>query len=110
MDVRYFKEKLLQMESDLISEMEINNLTGSKNTVHLDQQSVGRLSRIDAMQAQQMALESQRRREVQLLSIRAALRRIDNDDYGYCFSCGNNIDPKRLDINPFTTSCIECAK
>lgn len=109
MNFSYFKEKLIKMESDLISEMEINNFTGSKNTVHLDQQSVGRLSRMDAIQAQQMALESQRRREVQLAAVRAALHRIENNDYGYCLSCGDDINPKRLDINPCVVKCIKCA-
>ena len=59
------------------------SLKTSAATVMLDQNSVGRLSRMDAIQLQQMAIESARRNENNLLQIKAALIRIDNDDYGY---------------------------
>ncbi|ELJ8443399.1 hypothetical protein SNE98_002031 [Vibrio cholerae] len=95
-DISHLKEKLLQMESAHISEMEINNFTGSKKTVRLDQQSVGRLFRIDAIQAQQMALEFQKRREVQLAAVRAALHQIGNNDYDYHISFDCDINPKTL--------------
>ncbi len=81
----------------------------STKPVELDQASVGRLSRMDAMQAQEMAQETARRRQQQLTRIEAALRRIDSGDYGYCFVCGEEIDVRRLAADPTHTRCIACA-
>ena len=81
----------------------------SSQVVELDQAKVGRLSRMDALQAQQMAIASGRRREMMLKQIAAALIRIDNDDYGYCRSCEEPIAKKRLEFDPTVVLCIKCA-
>ncbi|WP_331251149.1 TraR/DksA family transcriptional regulator [Rhizorhabdus dicambivorans] len=78
--------------------------------VTLDQESVGRLSRIDAMQVQAMALAAQRHRQAECSRIDAALMRIDSGDYGWCVRCGEEIEAKRLDRAPATTMCLACAK
>ena len=39
-----------------------------------------------------------------------ALERLDEGDYGVCESCGQPIDPERLDVLPDTTLCIRCAR
>lgn len=77
--------------------------------VELDQQSVGRLSRMDAMQGQAMALATRQRQQQRMRQLVAALRRIDEDDYGYCEDCGKPVDPRRLEIDPATLFCLECA-
>ncbi|MEH6591634.1 MAG: TraR/DksA family transcriptional regulator [Halioglobus sp.] len=77
-------------------------------TVTLDQSKVGRLSRMDALQAQQMAQETARRRQLQLQKIDSALRRIASGDYGDCFKCGDEIGAARLNIDPACTRCIAC--
>ena len=81
----------------------------SSQVVELDQARVGRLSRMDAMQAQQMAQASGRRRELMLRRITAALARIDSGDYGVCESCDESINPKRLEFDPTAVLCIQCA-
>jgi RNA polymerase-binding transcription factor len=78
--------------------------------VVLDQQSVGRVSRIDAMQAREMALASERRRRGRILALRAALKRIDEGEFGYCESCGESIAPGRLDVDPTAITCVSCAR
>lgn len=78
-------------------------------TVELDQSRMGRLSRMDALQAQSMSQESQRRNRQQLVDIEKALKRIENDEFGDCFDCGEIIPPPRLELNPTTTLCIGCA-
>ncbi len=70
---------------------------------------MGRLSRMDALQNQALAKAGKVRAERQLKMIEAALTRIDNDDYGDCLECGEPINPKRLEIDPTTLHCIECA-
>lgn len=79
-------------------------------TVELDQQSVGRLSRMDAMQQQEMAQAEARRRTSDLARIDIALKRIDEDEYGWCAECGEPIAYKRLEIDPAAALCIGCAK
>lgn len=81
----------------------------SAKVVELDQTRVGRLSRMDAMQLQAMSVESNRRRALSIRRIQAALRRIESGDYGWCDACGEAINPKRLEIDPAATHCIECA-
>jgi len=78
--------------------------------VVLDQQSVGRLSRMDALQNQAMAQETQRRRAQERLRIDAALQRIAEDEYGWCGACGEAIATKRLDVDPMAVMCSLCAQ
>jgi len=78
--------------------------------VVLDQQSVGRLSRMDALQNQAMAQETQRRRSQERARIAAALQRIDESEYGWCAECGEAIAPKRLDVDPMAVMCAKCAR
>jgi DnaK suppressor protein len=77
--------------------------------VKLDQSSVGRLSRMDALQAQAMHQEAARRREEQLCEIEITLAKIDSGDYGYCEECGDEIAEKRLLIKPTAVYCIACS-
>jgi len=77
--------------------------------VALDQQSVGRISRMDAMQVQAMAHAQQRRRRCEQDRVEAALRRLESGEYGYCAVCGEEIGLKRLEFDPAITTCIRCA-
>ncbi len=83
--------------------------TESRDPVALDQQSVGRLSRMDALQGQQMALAAERRRQVRVTRIHEALRRMDAGEYGYCISCGEEIPERRLEADPAAYQCVTCA-
>ena len=77
--------------------------------VELDQTSVGRLSRMDAMQVQAMAVATERRRAEDAARVEAAIKRIDEGEYGYCISCGEEIAKKRLAVDPTIPTCIACA-
>ncbi len=76
----------------------------------LDQSAVGRLSRMDALQAQAMAKATSTRRAQRRRRIAAALSRMDDGDFGYCTDCGEDIAPARLDLDPTVPSCIACAR
>lgn len=102
-----FRLKLLQQKQQ-IGELE-STLAASSETVVLDQSRVGRLSRMDAMQGQQMALEASRRRRQQLANIERALILIAQGEYGYCAECGEEIDLRRLEFDPSSSLCINCA-
>ena len=77
--------------------------------VELDQQSVGRVSRIDAIQMQEMARAVALRREARLGKLRTALARIEDGEYGYCLGCGEEIAAGRLEADPTFTHCVRCA-
>ena len=81
-----------------------------QRTVTLDQQSVGRLSRMDALQGQAMALATQARRNRERARLTAALERIDSGEFGYCVDCGEDIAEERLTLDPGITLCISCAR
>ncbi|MCB1745346.1 MAG: TraR/DksA C4-type zinc finger protein [Gammaproteobacteria bacterium] len=77
--------------------------------VELDQTRVGRLSRMDALQAQAMAVETDRRRRLALRQIDAALQRMKTGEYGDCVRCAEPIAHARLAFDPAATLCIDCA-
>ena len=77
--------------------------------VELDQQSVGRLARMDAMQRQAMAQATERRRQVRRRRVEAALKRIEDDEFGWCGRCGEAIGLGRLRVDPTTALCLDCA-
>ncbi len=108
MDTENFREKLLRLRDEL-QEIEQTGKEAAQ-TVELDQSRVGRLSRMDALQAQAMSIESGRRRNIKLKRIDAALKRIDKDEFGLCIKCEEEINPRRLEVDPTAPLCIDCAR
>ncbi|WP_234168927.1 TraR/DksA family transcriptional regulator [Ruegeria pomeroyi] len=82
----------------------------ARAVVELDQQSVGRLSRMDALQNQAMAKAQQARREVEARRLRLALDRISAREYGYCDGCGDDLPEGRLTLDPAATLCVSCVR
>ena len=82
-DVDRLKQELLDLRLDLQLQEEQFQL--SNEPVELDQARLGRLSRMDAMQAQQMSLETSRRRQHQIVKVDGAINRIETDEYGFYF-------------------------
>jgi len=105
--LKKFRARLLALRSDL--KTQDSRGRDGQRIVTLDQQSVGRLSRMDAMQQQQMAKATQARRDQTNLRITAALARLDEGEYGYCLNCGDDIALKRLEFDPTVPTCISCA-
>ena len=108
LNLEAFRQRLVALRQQLSAESDID--ASATETVELDQTRMGRLSRMDAMQAQAISLASKNRREVQLRQVDAALRRIGEDDYGWCDACGDLIDARRLEFDPTTVLCITCAQ
>ena len=103
-----YKKHLLALQEELAHLSKVTQ--SSRNPVKLDQTSVGRLSRMDAMQAQAMQLETGRRRELALVRIDSALKQIEIGDFGYCAICDEEIEEKRLLHDPTVPTCIGCAQ
>ena len=101
-----------QRHSLLTKKQELEALLASSDAdtrpVTLDQQSVGRVSRIDAIQQQQMALANQQQSTQLLKRIELALQRIDSAEYGCCLQCEEPIAFARLQAQPFAGLCLDC--
>ncbi len=95
-----------------LAALDIEDAAGQQGlkTVALDQQAVGRLSRMDALQNQAMAQASARRRGAERQRIIAALARVAADEYGYCLTCGDAIAPSRLGTDPAIALCATCMR
>lgn len=106
-DLKQSRTLLEKRKQELIAS--IDAATESAAPVELDQQVQGRLSRMDALQGQAMAQATIERRKVEVAQIDAALARVDNEEYGYCVACGEEIAPKRLELNPAIARCVDCA-
>lgn len=87
---------------------QVRSTTAASAPVELDQAAVGRISRIDAIQLQQMAVEQQRRSGLRLEQVRVALREFD--EYGWCADCGEPIGYPRLKARPESTRCMACMR
>ena len=107
LDLDWFRQQLLARQSELEELRELSS--GARAPVELDQSSVGRVSRIDAMQQQAMALATERNRERDLQRVKAAILRLDEGEFGFCITCGEDIAEKRLRLDPAVATCIDCA-
>ncbi len=106
--VKKFQDALIKKKSELQHLSSITEL--DRQPVQLDQSTLGRLTRINAIQSQEMQLETERRREIEFIRIDAALKKIEAGDFGICESCKLEIPLKRLALNPSATRCVECAQ
>lgn len=106
MELEKYK-KLLIERREKFEEM-LDGLKSSSKPVDL-QEPIGRLSRMDAIQQQQMALNSRKKAELSLKQIEQALKRIDKGDYGICLSCEEEIPHNRLSAVPESPFCTQCS-
>lgn len=107
MDEEQGRSHLLARLAEL--ESEERNSAEARAPVSLQQDSVGRLSRMDAIQQQAMAQATQRRRTVEQKRIRSALVRLDEGEWGWCATCGEKIAEARLGHDPSVVQCVGCA-
>ena len=104
--IAFFQERLESLSKEIREFLETSK--DASGVVELDT-SIGRLSRMDAMQDQQMALELRRRKKMQLTQVNDALKRLDDGLYGICSACGQPIAEERLDAFPDILVCVNCA-
>ncbi len=100
--------KLILSELKSLTEIEQVQSKASA-TVTLDQACTGRLTRMDALQQQAMSKANQQRSQLRLTQLKHALKNIEQESYGYCAECDEEIAMKRLAANPVAKFCISCA-
>ncbi|MEO6202208.1 MAG: TraR/DksA family transcriptional regulator [Nitrospirales bacterium] len=103
----HFRSMLLTLKDELLGV----SSTGQEaaQPVELDQTTIGRVSRMDALQQQAMAQAAQQRRHIQLQRIESVLQRLETGKFGWCMRCGKEISRKRLEVDPTAPLCIACA-
>lgn len=94
------------MEAELANSMREKDEAAAP--VQLDT-SIGRLSRMDAIQSQQMAMGLKARHQQALTRVRNALEAIRNGAYGQCRRCKGPIAIERLEAQPDAVVCVSCA-
>lgn len=107
LDIEHVRSVLLQTREQLRALQEARDAAAA--TVELDQSSVGRLSRMYALQQQALGQNSQQCARQALLRIEAALRRCDEGSNGDCLDCDEPIEPRRLQLDPANPFCLRCA-
>jgi len=102
--------RLVALKEQITALLQDNS--GATHTVELDQSTQGRLSRMDAMQRQEMAKAEKRRAETRLKRVEAVLESYDDPDvdFGACRQCGEPIALKRLQALPDALFCVPCAE
>lgn len=80
----------------------------SSKPVELDQALVGRVSRIDAIQQQEIAQQGLTRIRQMQNRLNRAMNQLDSEDFGYCQVCGEEIGLPRLVVKPESLRCVAC--
>jgi DnaK suppressor protein len=102
------RERLLQ-ERDALDASEATSREAARPR-ELDPQREGRLSRMSMIEQQAMSQATLRRREIRRARIEGALARLDAGEYGSCPRCGEDIEAKRLALDPAVPLCGACAR
>ena len=100
-------QRLHEVRAELMALLEATQ--DQDKPVSLDQ-PIGRLSRMDAIQQQQMARAQLARHRVRLQQVNAALLRFDEEEYGWCQRCEEPIGFKRLAAKPESPLCMVCLR
>lgn len=105
-------EELIELEilaTEELDRLQAEDLAAAESLEAVSpDKAIGRLSRLDSMQMQEMAKEAARQRGMRIHRLREALKRMDRGDYGLCRACGEWIDYDRLCARPEILKCSDC--
>ncbi|MEO0485031.1 MAG: RNA polymerase-binding protein DksA [Pseudomonadota bacterium] len=101
--VEYFRRKLLNWKAELVSDSR-DTIEGMKDSTRNIPDIADRASE-ETDRALELRTRDRQRKLV--TKIDAALRRIDEGEYGYCRVTGDPISLKRLDARPIATMSLE---
>ena len=97
--------ELLALNEELRLQVDISE--AESRPVDLDE-PIGRLSRMDAIAQQNVALANRRSAKLRIERIKSAIQRIATGEYGSCLACGELIGLARLKVQPEAPFCIAC--
>lgn len=105
-----------QIELEILARDLLERLRAEASSEEVDPQAVavdvaiGRLSRLDSMQMEEVRKDATRRRNLRIHELQESLRRMDEGSYGVCEGCGEWIAYARLEQRPEANLCGDCAK
>jgi len=107
------EDELAELHADLVElqrtlQVQLVAEQAASQPVTLDQSAVGRLTRMDAMQVQEMSKANVRSLELRLAQVAQALRLADEDEYGFCRRCEEPVGYRRLKARPESPFCLAC--
>lgn len=104
-DVEMYRRKLI-WERDVLNG-EIGSAPAASDSIPTDSNQdlieVAQQGPVIDVEKHMLDLRSNR-----LEKINAAIQSIDEGTYGTCEKCGGQIDPRRLDVEPAATTCMDC--
>ncbi len=105
-EIEALKEKILEA-IDQTNE-KIDGLEEATKPIS-PENSIGRVSRMDAINNKSVAEAALRSSKQKLSKLKIALSKLDKPDFGICTFCKNPIPPARLMYMPESTRCVRCA-
>ncbi len=106
-------DQLIDLEEKaraLIAELEAAVARSGEDTAAVaPDAAIGRISRMDSMQQQQMAKAGVRRMQARVAALHDVLRQMEGGDYGMCLKCGEDIECERLESAPEMKLCGKCS-
>ena len=102
-----FKDIELIIKNELkITFNAIKTIETKTKIVELDQQLIGRLSRMDSIIDKEMSIAKLERQKLRLKQLEEALKNLENEDFGVCIDCGEDIELKRIKIFKVSQSIL----
>lgn len=105
-EIASLKSKIL--EAIELTKEKIANLEDMTQPIS-PENSIGRVSRMDAINNKGVAEAALRSSQQKLSKLKIALTKLDKSDFGICVFCKNPIPPARLMYLPESTRCVRCA-
>lgn len=100
------RDQLLELRHEL--ELGLSTRSAADDSITPDN-AIGRLTRMEAIQAQSISSAGKERARKRLKQVKVALERVEDGSYGTCATCDDEIAPGRLEIMPETRLCTKCA-
>ncbi len=105
LQIAEIRERLLQMRREMTREVqqsrEASREIGQDGVADIGDMSASTYARDVLLNLS----ENQRQR---IRDIDAAIDRLDQGEYGICLRCEEEIEPRRLEVRPFSRYCVEC--
>ncbi len=95
-------KKILQNKQD-----ELENIVRNRDAITIEK-SADALDEVQHASERELAIRNLDRESNLLRNVRAALRRLDEGNFGVCMHCEEDISPKRVAAVPWAPYCLQC--
>ena len=95
-------KKILENKQD-----ELERIVRNRDAITIEK-SADALDEVQHASERELAIRNLDRESNLLRNVRSALRRIDDESFGICMHCEEEISPKRLAAVPWAPFCIQC--